>query len=340
MREEKMGVAHLNCPRAQVIRAAYGPQSCARCSASPHEQLNNSRMAFSRISIRPVDVFLVVLNASIIGRRYSGFGGLSGGGATSRLLPDYPEPQRSDILDLLFKPFYGSSIHILKVEVRSRESPHKVGLLPSPRRDSLTLRGCCCGVQTQESRESLGCFATTRLALTPLLVCAFTTSPHSSSRSTLLAILSSSPVPFPAPSSMQVGGDTFSGCGTEPSHMHNATDISFERGYETWLAREAAARNPSVLGYGLPWGFPNWIGLNNSGQPLDGAQVEYMTKFCTGMRANAGGWNCDYLGVWKYVKRTSLWGGRAVVVPPPPPPPHPRTSSPPLPLSQRAGLER
>ena len=38
-------------------------------------------------------------------------------GATSRLLPDYQEPQRSHILDLLFKPGLGASLHVLKVEI-------------------------------------------------------------------------------------------------------------------------------------------------------------------------------------------------------------------------------
>ena len=49
-----------------------------------------------------------------LGRRYDGIGALSGGGATSRLLIDYPEPQRSDILDYLFKPNFGASLQILK----------------------------------------------------------------------------------------------------------------------------------------------------------------------------------------------------------------------------------
>jgi hypothetical protein len=38
-------------------------------------------------------------------------------GASSRLLWDYAEPYRSDILDFLFKPAYGAALHILKVEI-------------------------------------------------------------------------------------------------------------------------------------------------------------------------------------------------------------------------------
>lgn len=48
---------------------------------------------------------------------FDGIGGLSGGGATSRLLPDYAEPQRTQILDYLFKPNFGASLQILKVEI-------------------------------------------------------------------------------------------------------------------------------------------------------------------------------------------------------------------------------
>ena len=48
---------------------------------------------------------------------FNGLGGLSGGGATSRLLPDYPEKQRDEILDILFKPQFAASLHLLKVEI-------------------------------------------------------------------------------------------------------------------------------------------------------------------------------------------------------------------------------
>ncbi len=61
----------------------------------------------------------VVLDASGPGGRFDGVGATSGGGATSRLLVDYPEPQRAQILDYLFKPQYGASLHALKVEIGS-----------------------------------------------------------------------------------------------------------------------------------------------------------------------------------------------------------------------------
>src|SRR5208282_5609120 len=90
------------------------------------------------------------------GRIFEGIGGVSAG-ASSRLLLDYPEPQRRQILDYLFKPNYGASLQHLKVEV---------------------------------------------------------------------------------------GGDTNSTDGSEPSHMHTRTDENYDRGYEWWLMTEAKKRNP------------------------------------------------------------------------------------------------
>ncbi|MGO8747510.1 MAG: discoidin domain-containing protein [Thermoguttaceae bacterium] len=58
----------------------------------------------------------VALDGRGLGRTFEGIGGLSAG-AGSRLLMDYPEPQRSELLDFLFKPNYGASLHHLKVEI-------------------------------------------------------------------------------------------------------------------------------------------------------------------------------------------------------------------------------
>jgi galactosylceramidase len=51
------------------------------------------------------------------GKRFDGIGAVSGGGATSVLLKDYPEPQRSQVLDVLFKPKFGASLSAFLVEV-------------------------------------------------------------------------------------------------------------------------------------------------------------------------------------------------------------------------------
>jgi len=59
----------------------------------------------------------ISINGTATGRTFDGIGAISGGGGNSRLLIDYPEPYRSEILDYLFKPGYGASLQILKVEI-------------------------------------------------------------------------------------------------------------------------------------------------------------------------------------------------------------------------------
>lgn len=60
--------------------------------------------------------FAITVDGQSRGRVWGGLGALSAG-ASSRLLYDYPEPQRSEILDYLFKPKFGASLHHLKVEI-------------------------------------------------------------------------------------------------------------------------------------------------------------------------------------------------------------------------------
>ena len=52
----------------------------------------------------------IPINGADSGRTFDGIGAVSGGGATSVLLKDYVEPQRSQILDYLFKPNFGASL--------------------------------------------------------------------------------------------------------------------------------------------------------------------------------------------------------------------------------------
>ena len=58
----------------------------------------------------------ITLNFSKKGRTFEGIGALSAG-ASTRLLPDYREAQKSKILDYLFKPMFGASLQHLKVEI-------------------------------------------------------------------------------------------------------------------------------------------------------------------------------------------------------------------------------
>lgn len=54
----------------------------------------------------------------IEGRTFEGIGGITSNGM-SKLLFDYPRAQRDDILELLFRPFFGASLQHLKVEIGS-----------------------------------------------------------------------------------------------------------------------------------------------------------------------------------------------------------------------------
>jgi hypothetical protein len=146
------------------------------------------------------------LDSSSPGRVFEGIGAVSAG-ASSRLLIDYPEPQRSQILDYLFKPDYGASLQHLKVEV---------------------------------------------------------------------------------------GSDSNSTDGAEPSHMRSRTDSNFDRGYEWWLMEQAKSRNPSIILDCLPWGAPGWIG---GGHYYSQDMANYMAGFVEGGKGTHG-LDVQYAGVW------------------------------------------
>jgi len=57
------------------------------------------------------------LDGTRSGPAFQGIGAISGGGGNSRYLIDYPVRERSAILDYLFKPHYGASLQLLKLEI-------------------------------------------------------------------------------------------------------------------------------------------------------------------------------------------------------------------------------
>src|ERR1700722_14692358 len=58
----------------------------------------------------------IVIDGGSDSRTFDGLGAVSAGGST-RLLIDYPEPRRRQILDYLFKPGFGAALQRLKVEI-------------------------------------------------------------------------------------------------------------------------------------------------------------------------------------------------------------------------------
>jgi galactosylceramidase len=60
----------------------------------------------------------VNINGANVGRKFAGIGGVTSNGMT-KLLREYPQNQQDDILNLLFKPKFGASFHLLKIEIGS-----------------------------------------------------------------------------------------------------------------------------------------------------------------------------------------------------------------------------
>jgi hypothetical protein len=159
----------------------------------------------------------VTIDGTKGGRTFDGVGAISGGGGNSRLLVDYPEPQRGQILDYLFKPGYGAALQILKVEI---------------------------------------------------------------------------------------GGDTNSTDGAEPSHMHTRTDLDCDRGYEWWLMAQAKARNPNIKLAALSWGAPGWVG-GSAHTFWTQDTINYLIKWLGCARSH--GLTIDYIGGWNERSHDKTW---------------------------------
>ncbi|MFD9688745.1 ricin-type beta-trefoil lectin domain protein [Kitasatospora sp. NPDC059088] len=161
----------------------------------------------------------VTVDGTQPGLAFDGVGAISGGGGNSRLLVDYPEPQRSQLLDYLFKPGYGASLQVLKLEI---------------------------------------------------------------------------------------GGDTNSTDGAEPSIEHTKGAVDCHQGYEWWLAEQAKARNPNITFYGLSWGAPGWIGNTGSGGTFWSQDtVDYLMSWmgCAAQHHL----NVSYLGGWNERSFDAAW---------------------------------
>ena len=154
-----------------------------------------------------VPTTFITVNGGGGARVFDGVGAILGGGGNARYLDDYPAAQRRQILDYLFKPGYGASLQVLKLEI---------------------------------------------------------------------------------------GGDGNSSDGAEPSIEHTAGHINCDAGYELAIAKQAVARNPQLLLYGLQWGAPGWVGQN--GSLFTSADIRYLLDWLGCARQH--GLTISYLGGW------------------------------------------
>ena len=100
----------------------------------------------------------IQLSAKAGGKQFDGIGAVNGGGATSVLLKDYPEPQRSQIMDMVYKPMFGASVSAILIEVPG-DGNSTQGSMPShahERNDANFLRGYMWWVMQETKRRNPG----------------------------------------------------------------------------------------------------------------------------------------------------------------------------------------
>ena len=99
---------------------------------------------------------------------------------------------------------------------------------------------------------------------------------------------------------VEIGGDSQTTDGTEPSHRHTEEEEpNFERGYEWWLMKEAKARNPDIILWGLPWAFPGWTDATNRNNPYSNVTktAQYVVDWVDGAR-RVHGLDIAMVGCW------------------------------------------
>jgi hypothetical protein len=96
----------------------------------------------------------ITVNGDGGGRRYDGVGAVLGGGGTARYLEDYPAAQRARILDYLFKPGYGASLQLLKLEIGG-DGNSSDGAEPSVRQRRAGPVNCGAGYELAIARKAV-----------------------------------------------------------------------------------------------------------------------------------------------------------------------------------------
>jgi len=91
---------------------------------------------------------------------------------------------------------------------------------------------------------------------------------------------------------VEIGGDTNSTDGAEPSVEHASGTVNCAVGYEFWLMQQAKARNPNIRFYGLAWGAPGWVGSTFWTTNTINYIIDWLN--C----AKSDGFTVTYLGGW------------------------------------------
>ena len=116
--------------RANGVVASWSAPALWRFGVASHAGQKRQRTAaLQNLAVKILCAAVLLATASVRadqtisiiatngGKTFDGVGAVSGGGATSVLLKDYVEPQRSQILDYLFKPKFGAAMSALFVEI-------------------------------------------------------------------------------------------------------------------------------------------------------------------------------------------------------------------------------
>jgi hypothetical protein len=90
---------------------------------------------------------------------------------------------------------------------------------------------------------------------------------------------------------VEIGGDTNSTDGAEPSIEHTSGTVNCSAGYEWSLMEQAKARNPNIKFYGLAWGAPGWVG---NGTIYSTDMINYLISWLGCAKQN--GLTISYLG--------------------------------------------
>ncbi|MGC8553183.1 MAG: hypothetical protein ACP5O7_10005, partial [Phycisphaerae bacterium] len=116
----------------------------------------------------------------------------------------------------------------------------------------------------------------------------------------------------------ELGGDMNSTDGTEPAYFRSRSEYEhpkaryFNRGYETWLMKEARRRNPNIRLGLLQWGAPGWLGDKTTphGNPIQKYysqdNANYITR-CVQCLKKFDGITINFVGDWNERKINLNW---------------------------------